>query len=197
VREGRHILLVAGAVVVAIVAVWWIVSNTVSCEETCTYITRRFEPEHVEVWTTYHCASRDKDGNCSINIPVTHSRNVPDAWYATFADCKGAFHENAVDERMYQEPPARVTHAPPLEGMPMSVSPSSLHRVVLLPRWSYGLGFISKALLDADTYSNERWKARPPCHGSFSRFLPAGEPPRDVALARRVWDGFPVATEAP
>ncbi len=101
--------LVVLAVAVALCGgVSWCAKNTVSCEETCTFASKRFVPEHTDHWTTMECMSRDSHGNCNIRIPVSHSRFVAEAWFATFLSCEGATHEVQVDERFYNEPRAAI-----------------------------------------------------------------------------------------
>lgn len=46
-----------------------------------------FVPAHSEQYLSYMmCVSRDKNGMCTVNVPIYSSRDVPDAWYLRIKD---------------------------------------------------------------------------------------------------------------
>jgi hypothetical protein len=97
--------------IAGLVLAWWLWTGTVTCSEVCQYHSKRMVPAHTEYWIENHCTMYDKDGGCSMSIPIQHSRWVPDKFLITFTDCKQSWHEYDVDERVYHEPPLNVIHS--------------------------------------------------------------------------------------
>lgn len=97
--------------------------NTKTCNETCTFAFKNYEPAHYHDYTTYPCVvyrtvrtrrangSTSSSTECALRVPVNHHDFIPDKWSVQYRDMTGALDWWVdVDKGTYEDPPLKVAH---------------------------------------------------------------------------------------
>lgn len=90
--DAVHGFAIGGAILIAVIAGIYIVSNLVSCREQWTWYGRDYEPAYT--WTSMECTLYDSKGVCRISMPVTH--HEPEKFVWLFRDCRAGEHREYV-----------------------------------------------------------------------------------------------------
>jgi hypothetical protein len=83
------------AIVAGLGIVGYVMSQLVYCDETCQYVSHRFEPAREEHWVQNITVGE-------VTVPIIHTEHIPAKWYETLYDCQGNAHELHVSEVVLQ-----------------------------------------------------------------------------------------------
>jgi hypothetical protein len=101
-------ILIGAGLAVAAGLVWWVLGNSVRCDETWTFSSKRFEPAHVNRWKSQECGIRDSDGDCLFHYWKTHEEQIPDRWWMTYVDGYGVARESGYTQAEFDLPRQEV-----------------------------------------------------------------------------------------